>query len=165
MEPLPTSDATKRTRTWSVSATYAPMSTEDSIHPPVVPAPVGPTTSALVQLTPPSSERSTLNTSAPGDAPSSFEYQRTYRRVAVAEPSRSKRGENSAVLPPSTSFSPRPPPTLPWPVNQQRVPGLGELSFSGCAAVPIGSARVHSPVVALFGDPMVQPWSPAASKS
>ena len=69
-------------------------------------------------------------------------------RPRQAEPSRSKGGDTSVVLPPSTSFSPRLPPTLPWPVNQQLTP-TAVWSSSDWAAVPIGFPSVHWPVVAV----------------
>ena len=46
------------------------------IHPPSVPAPVGPTTSTSTQLAPPSALTSTSKMSAPGEAPAVLEYQR-----------------------------------------------------------------------------------------
>ena len=46
------------------------------IQPPAVPVPLGPTLSTRLQEEPPSLEISTTNTSALGEAPWSFEYQR-----------------------------------------------------------------------------------------
>ena len=69
------------------------------------------------------------------------------------------------VEPPSTSFSPSEPPALPWPVKKHWVPAA-VLSFSGWAAVPMGSPRSQMPVVASSpGMPAVQPEGASKASS
>ncbi|RME36928.1 MAG: hypothetical protein D6788_10540, partial [Planctomycetota bacterium] len=90
--------------------------------------------------------------------------------MASCAPDRSSTGENSVVLPPSTSLAPRLAPALPS-VTQQMVP-VGVWSSSGWATWPepfcvcCGSMRFQMPVVAVsFGSPTVQPVSVSMSSA
>ena len=99
--------------------------------------------------------------SAWGEAPVWLEYQRQYWMRCPTPEERSSTGDMREVVPPSTSFSPSVPPGEPWPVNQQLAPGA-VWSFSGCAAVPIGSPCSQVPVLAPLGFVSPQPWGPAS---
>jgi hypothetical protein len=72
----PVSEATNRNLTWAVAVTKSATRSECRSQPPVVPGPVGPTVSALVQVLPLSLEMSTVKTSVPGAEPLSLEYHR-----------------------------------------------------------------------------------------
>jgi hypothetical protein len=107
-------------------------------------------------VVPPSLEICTGIESALGALPVLFEYQRRYDTMLFGSLA-FRTGDTSVVVPPSMSAAPTAPPTAPWPVTQQIAPASAE-SFSGCAAVPTGSTRTQSPLVALSpAAPTVQP--------
>ena len=100
---------------------------------------------------------SVTSSSSTHDAPPMlFEHQRRYVSTASASLALSS-GEVSVVAPPSTSAEPSAPPTAPCPMMKHIAPASLE-SFSGCAAVAMGSTRVHTPPVAVsLVAPTVQP--------
>ena len=104
-EPEPRSDARNRKRNWALLTISAMSATRNSLRnqPPPTSAPAGPTVSRLTQLAPLSSDTSITKTSAIGELPKVFEYQRQYAITASGSEA-SMAGEVSVVVPPSTSL-------------------------------------------------------------